>query len=86
MRERDKSEEKFYGTTTLGERGQVVIPVEARQAMGLKRGDKLLVFGMGCEMLAFTKLSKIEQFASHLARRLEAIRQIIKKLNNKKYG
>ena len=28
----------------MGERGQVVIPAEARKRHGLRRGDKLLVF------------------------------------------
>ena len=79
MTKKKKGGEQFYGATTLGEKGQVVIPAEAREAMGLKKGDKLLVFGMGCDMLAFSKLSKVEQFASHLAGRLDAIRGIIKK-------
>lgn len=34
-----------FGTTTVGERGQIVIPVEARKAMNLKAGDKLIVIG-----------------------------------------
>lgn len=34
----------FYGSVTLGERGQVVIPAEARKRHGLQAGDKLLVF------------------------------------------
>jgi len=79
MTQKHKNSEQFYGTTTLGEKGQVVIPVEARKAMDIKKGDKLLVFGMGCDMLAFSKLSKVEQFASHLAGRLDAIREIIRK-------
>lgn len=36
-------EEKFYGTVTVGERGQIVIPSEARSALGFSPGDKLLV-------------------------------------------
>lgn len=79
MTKKKKNGEQFYGTTTLGEKGQIVIPSEARKAMGLKKGDKLLVFGMGCDMLAFSKLSKVEQFAKHLADRLDVIREIIKK-------
>jgi AbrB family looped-hinge helix DNA binding protein len=79
MVENKKNGEQFYGTTTLGEKGQVVIPIQARKAMDIKKGDKLLVFGMGCDMLAFCKLSKVEQFASHLANRLNAIREIIRK-------
>ncbi|MCC6685546.1 MAG: AbrB/MazE/SpoVT family DNA-binding domain-containing protein [Fimbriimonadaceae bacterium] len=35
--------ELFYGSVTVGERGQVVIPAEARTEMGIKPGDKLLV-------------------------------------------
>lgn len=79
MTKNKENGEQFYGTTTLGEKGQVVIPAEARKSMGIKKGDKLLVFGMGCDMLAFCKLSKVERFASHLASRLDAIRDIIKK-------
>ena len=79
MAKRKRKGEQFYGTTTLGERGQVVIPAEAREAMGLKKGEKLLVFGMFRDMLTLTKLSKLEQFESHLAGRLEAIREILKK-------
>jgi len=74
-----KNGEQFYGATTVGEKGQVVIPSEARKAMGIKKGEKLLVFGMGCDMVAFSKLSKVEQFASHLSGRLDAIREVIKK-------
>ena len=33
----------FYGSVTVGERGQIVIPAEARAAMDIKPGDKLLV-------------------------------------------
>lgn len=35
----------FYGAVTVGERGQIVIPAEARKDCGLAAGDKLLVFG-----------------------------------------
>jgi len=35
----------FYGSVTLGERGQVVIPAEARKVFNMQPGDKLLVFG-----------------------------------------
>ena len=35
----------FYGSTTVGERGQVVIPAEARRDMGITPATKLLVMG-----------------------------------------
>ena len=34
----------FFGSVTVGERGQVVIPAEARKQYGIKAGDKLLAF------------------------------------------
>lgn len=73
----------FYGTATLGEKGQVVIPAEARKAMNIKKGEKLLVFGTGTDMVILSKLSNLERFASHLAKRLETIRRVIKKTAGK---
>jgi len=35
---------KFFGAATIGIKGQVVIPVEAREAFDLKEKDKLVVF------------------------------------------
>ena len=67
MVKKKRNDEQFYGTATLGEKGQVVIPAKARESMGIKKGDKLLVFGMGCDMIALTKLSKVKQFALHLS-------------------
>ena len=34
-----------FGTVKIGEKGQIVIPKEARQVFGLSRGDSLLVLG-----------------------------------------
>lgn len=36
--------ENFRGVTTVGERGQVVIPAELRKEMGLHHGEKLLIW------------------------------------------
>ncbi|PIP19523.1 MAG: AbrB family transcriptional regulator [Candidatus Omnitrophica bacterium CG08_land_8_20_14_0_20_41_16] len=35
---------KTYGTATVGERGQLVIPSELRKALSIKPGDQLMVF------------------------------------------
>ncbi len=35
-------DEAFFGSATVGERGQVVIPAEARQDLGIEPGDKIL--------------------------------------------
>ena len=34
---------KFWGSATVGTKGQIVIPAEARQALEMKEGDKLLI-------------------------------------------
>lgn len=34
-----------YGSTTVGEKGQVVIPADARRKLGIEKGDRMLVFG-----------------------------------------
>ena len=36
---------KFYGSVTVSERGQIVIPSDARKDFHIKVGDKLLIFG-----------------------------------------
>lgn len=35
---------KVYGSVTVGERGQLVIPAELRKALRIKSGDQLMVF------------------------------------------
>ena len=36
---------RFYGAITVSDRGQIVIPAQARRDFGIEIGDKLLVFG-----------------------------------------
>lgn len=36
---------KLYGTATVGTKGQVVIPADAREEMGIVTGDRLYVVG-----------------------------------------
>ena len=35
----------FFGAVKVGERGQIVIPKEARDKFDIKPGDSLIVFG-----------------------------------------
>ena len=37
----------FYGSTTVGERGQIVLPAKLRDEMDISAGDKLLVLTAG---------------------------------------
>lgn len=38
-----KKEMKFYGSTTVGERGQIVLPAKLRKDFKINKADKLLV-------------------------------------------
>ena len=39
------SEGKYAWTVTVGEKGQIVIPKQAREVFGIKPGDNLLLLG-----------------------------------------
>ena len=36
---------RVYGAATVGERGQIALPADARRELGIDPGDKLMVFG-----------------------------------------
>ena len=62
-------EDHFFGTATVGERGQVVIPAEARKKLGIHPGDKVLVLGhpigagiMFCKIDAVREMSTMFSF------------------------
>ena len=50
---------RFYGSITVSERGQIVIPAEARRDFNIEVGDKLLVFGDLDQGIAIAKASTI---------------------------
>ncbi len=47
----------MFGTAKVGERGQIVIPKEARDLFGIKPGDTLLVLGDTKQGLALVNLN-----------------------------
>jgi AbrB family looped-hinge helix DNA binding protein len=52
---KDPEGRRFYGSVTVSERGQIVIPAEARRDFDINTGDKLLVFGDLSQGLAMAK-------------------------------
>ena len=53
----------IFGTVKVGERGQIVIPKEARDIFKIEPGDNLLVLGDSKKGLAITKQNAIEEVA-----------------------
>lgn len=41
----DKHTPVLYGTATVGTKGQIVIPIEARERLKIKSGDKVVMIG-----------------------------------------
>jgi len=54
--------DKLYGTSTMGARGQVVIPAKARVDLSLKPGDQLIVMGKFGRVLGLMKADELENF------------------------
>ena len=69
---------QFLGITTLGEKGQVVVPVEARDRMKLKSGDKLIVMSPHDGTLVLMKTAHFEIFARNMTKKLASIRKLTK--------
>lgn len=70
---------EFYGSTTVGKKGQIVIPMETRKKMKWTEGEKLLVFGLENGMVVLTKLDQVEQFAARVEKKMELVRKHVKK-------
>jgi len=76
--------QKFYGTATVGEKGQIVIPVEARNAIELKVGDKLLVVsGPGSHGLFIMKPDMIKEFAKKMNDNFQKMQSLVEEDNLK---
>ena len=54
---------QFYGVVVVGERGQIVIPAEAREELQIKAGDKMVVLGAHDRGVVLMKAEKLRDFA-----------------------
>lgn len=72
------SECNFYGSATVGVKGQIVIPQEAREALNIKTGDKLIIIGLKDRgMLGVCPVSSVETFLNQATSRLETIKTAV---------
>jgi AbrB family looped-hinge helix DNA binding protein len=71
------AEECFFGSVTVGERGQVVIPSDVRKGLHIEPGDRLLVFrhpiGHG---IMLTKLDSVQDVVQYFQRAIERINEV----------
>jgi len=71
---------RFYGSATVGERGQIVLPAELRRAYGIKQGDKLLVIGLGHgQNIVLFKAEAMDEFLEMMTEDIAHMRSELKK-------
>ena len=77
------NDKKLYGTATVGTKGQIVIPADAREELDIKPGDRLYVMNaMHGTGLVLLKEEMLESFRDQIMAQVEAFR-ILKQTNDK---
>jgi len=56
----------LFGSVKVGERGQIVIPKEAREIFGIRTGDILLVLGDTERGIALVRADALREFARRI--------------------
>lgn len=75
---------QLLGIATLNEKGQVVIPAEARNVVDLHPGDKLLVVTAGhSNGLMLIKPSAFEMAAEKINKQITNMQEVIKQAKDK---
>ena len=57
---------RVFGTAKVGDRGQIVIPKEARELFGIKPGDTLLIFGEESKGLIVSRPELLKDLADQI--------------------
>lgn len=69
---------KLYGTATVGTKGQVVIPADARKELGITEGERLYVMGSPeKQWIGFIKEDQFRALLEHLSDNIESYRSTI---------
>lgn len=57
---------KYIWTAKVGDKGQIVIPKEAREIFNIKNGDTLILFGDTKKGIAISKYEEYLKFAESI--------------------
>ena len=66
-----KAKRHIFGTAKVGEKGQIVIPKDARQIFGVKPGDTLLILGDEETCIIVTKPDVLRDAADEIFGKME---------------
>ena len=64
-------QQRVFGTARVGDRGQIVIPKEAREYFGIEPGDTLLILGKNETGLIVTKPETLNNLANQIFQSVE---------------
>jgi AbrB family looped-hinge helix DNA binding protein len=74
---------KFYGAVIVGERGQIVIPAEARREMEITPGEKLIIMGgFHGDGLMIIKTKSVAQLLNKFTEQMSLFERMIKESDN----
>lgn len=69
---------KLYGTATVGSKGQVVIPSEARRELDISEGDRLYVVGSDKgQFVGFLKEEHLREIINKITGELETFNNLL---------
>ena len=63
--------QRVFGTAKVGDRGQMVIPKEAREFFGIEPGDTLLILGKSETGLIVSKPETLNNLADEIFQTIE---------------
>ena len=66
-----RRQQRVFGTAKVGDRGQIVIPKEAREFFGIEPGDTLLILGKYETGLIVTKPETLNDLANQIFQSVE---------------
>ena len=71
---------QLMGTVTVGPKGQVVIPVEVREGMGITPGDKLIALYFDeKKSVAFITEEQAQEYVEKMGDQVTAMKQTLQK-------
>ena len=62
----ERPEGKYAWTVTVGTKGQIVIPKEAREVFGIRPGDTLILLGDEKQGLAIPPVKRFDEFFARI--------------------
>lgn len=72
------NDKKLYGTATVGTKGQVVIPAEAREILGIESGDRLYVVGSKQgKWIGFIQEEQLRSIIDQLSDNIELYKDVL---------